>query len=403
MPALFAADKKPVIITGDRVTTRLIGTENNKKIYLTELTGNPKIKYGDKELSAAKIIIRGSEGEISEAIGNVRLIDIKKKSKITSQKAVYNKLKDTTEFTGRPIIITKRDDDNSQVTIKADRLEYNIEDDIGYAYGKIFLTNKETNIYSDKAVFNRKKGEFVFMENPLIKKGEDTVSAEQILYYTDKKMLLLNKDAHAEMYSEKKDSQTGKPIKTKTVITGSQIENYEENEKLTVIYGSESVPAVIEREDAVFSGSRIEIRGDKGENVSGNNIYINYKTENIESKGNYFNSVKSKQHSVLRGNAVLIVKDEKTNDETSRIYGDFMEFFEDINELHMFGNIRIHCDAGIIKGKMAKYTRNDNNMLVSGNAMIEKKDSVLYSRQILFNTKTNNTEMIGEIKGHEIK
>ena len=88
MPVLFAADKKPVIITGDRVTTRLIGTENNKKIYLTELTGNPKIKYGDKELSAAKIIIRGSESEISEALGNVRLIDLKTKSKITSEKAV---------------------------------------------------------------------------------------------------------------------------------------------------------------------------------------------------------------------------------------------------------------------------------------------------------------------------
>ena len=74
--------RKPVVITGDNVKTRLVGTENGKKIYLTEVTGHPRIKYNSKELRARKIIIRGNDGEISEAIGNVVLSDRENKSKV---------------------------------------------------------------------------------------------------------------------------------------------------------------------------------------------------------------------------------------------------------------------------------------------------------------------------------
>ncbi len=401
--AASAADKKPVIITGDKVTTRLIGTENNKKIYITEITGNPKIKYSGKELTATRIITRGSEGEISEAIGNVRLTDIAKKSRISAQRAIYSKITDIAEFTGSPCITTARDDDGSRVVIKADRLEYNIETDVGYAYGNVSSSNKDTNIHSEKAVFNRKYGTAVFQEKPSIRKQDDTYVAEEIIYYTDKKMLLLNRNARAVVYSEKKDPDTGRMKKTQSVITGDKIENYDGKDKYTVITGNASSRAVVENEEAVFSGDRIEIKGENNEIVTGDNIYIDYKADNIEGRGRYFSSIKNRKRAALRGDALLIVKDDKTNDETSRIYGDYMEFFEDINELHIFGNIRIDCDAGLIKGDMAKYNRNNNDMLITGNAMIEKEDSVLHSRKIIFNTKTNKTEMFENIKGKGIK
>lgn len=401
--AISAADKKPVIITGDRITTRLIGTENNIKIYLTEITGNPRVKYDDKELHATKIIRRGSDGEIMEAVGNVRLIDIKTKSKITSQKAVYNSLKDTAEFTGHPVITTRMDDDDSTVTINAGRIEFDIENDTGFAYGNIFCSSGDATIYSEKAIFDRKAKTAEFLEKCSIKRGEDTYTAEKIVYYTDKKVLVLNGNVRAVTYSEKKDPDTGDTVKTTAIITGDRIENQEKPEKSTVIYGSDSTPAKVERDDAVFTGRRIELKGENQEYATGEDIHIDYRTENAEGSGRHFKSSKDKKRSMLYGDALLVIKDEKTKKESSRIFGDYMEFHEDINELHIFGNIRINCDAGIITGKSAVYNRENKNMMVTGNARIKKKDSVLYSEKIIFNTGTNNTEMTGDIRGYDFK
>ncbi|MCU0821472.1 MAG: LPS export ABC transporter periplasmic protein LptC [Spirochaetes bacterium] len=401
--AVIGAEKKTVIITGDKVITRLVGTENNKKIYLTEITGNPKIKYSGSELTAGKIITRGSEAEVCEASGNVRLTDINKKSKITAGKALYYKLNDTVEFTEKPVITTTRNDDGSAVTIRSERLEYNIEEDTGRACGKVTLNNRDTVIIAEKAVFSRKEKTVTFLENPAIRKNEDTFNADEIIYYTDSKILRLNRNARAVIHSGKKDPGTGKITFTESTITGDKIENFDGREKYTVITGNETARAVVISEDAVFSGDRIEVRGKNNEHVTGNNINIDYKKDNIQGSGRFFNSEKNKKRATLRGDAVLILKNEKTGNETSRIYGDYMEFFEDINELHIFGNVRIDSETGIIKGDTAKYNRDSRIMRIAGNAAINKDGSVLYSRKIIFNTRTNQTELIEDIKGRGIK
>ncbi len=394
-------NKKPVIITGDNVKSKLVGVENGKNIYLTEITGHPKIKYGGTILRAKKIITRGNEGEISEAIGNVLLTDKESKSRVTSRKAIYYKLKNMVEFTGRPRILTYKKEDNSKVTIRAKRIEYNIDEKTGYAYGKAVMINKDTKIYSEKIIYKRNEGTAVFLDDPVIRRGEDVFKAEEIIYHVDKKSLILNKNAHAVTYEEEKDSETGKIKKIRTVAQGDRIENYEDGEKLTIIIGNESKKATIEREDTFFSGKRIEIIGEEGDVIKGNDVYINYITENVETNGENFNSHKKDGHSSLWGNACMVVKDETTHEESSRIYGDYMEFFQDLDELHIFGNIKIFCNAGIIKGNMARYQRSDKNMYITGNARIEKEDSILHSQKIIFNTRSNNTTMIGNIGGYK--
>ncbi len=396
-------DGSPVIITGDNVKTKLLRIENGKKIYLTELTGKPKIKYGDKTLLAKKIIIRGINGELAEAIGNVVLIDKKSKSKVNAQKAIYYKEKDIAEFTGNPRIETFREDDKSPVFIKADKMTYHINDDIGYAYGNVSLKNRDTKIFSEEAVYDREQNRASFTVKPYITRGDDTYRADKIFYQIDKKILLLNNNAHAITYSNMKDAETGEIKKIKTEIRGDKIENREEVEKVTIIYGSESEPAIIEREDSLFTGNKIEIKGEEGENIFADDVYINYIKENVETRGKKFKSSKEMGYSALWGDSLLIIKDENTKEESSIIYGDYMEFFEDIDSLHIFGNIKINSNAGVIKGDMARYVRADNNMHVTGNAMIEKKDTTLYSQEIIFNTKTNKTTMIGDIKGQGIK
>lgn len=401
--ALCAAAKNPLIITGDSVKTILKGIKNGKKIYITELTGNPRIKYGGKELKANKIIITGDDGEIIEAHGNIRLIDRKENSRVTAGSAIYYKLRNIVELTGAPRIISRREDDGSRVVVSAEKMEFDIDRDVGFAHKDVLLVNKGTRIHSGEASFDREKQTATFTVNPSIKKNEDIYRAGEITYYTDEKKLTLNNNVNAVTYSKKKDSGTGKLKKIKTVIKGEKLENFDNKEKLTIIYGSESNRARIEREDSVFTGRRIEITGDQGDYVRGENVYINYFTENVEGSGTHFKSDRARGRSALWGDAFLTVRDENSKEETSKIYGNYMEFLEDIDELHIYGNIKIYCDAGLIRGNMAKYKRENEDMQISGNAMIEKEDIVLYSEKIIFNTRTNNTKMTGLIRGQGIE
>lgn len=388
--------RKPVIITGDNVKSKLVGLENGKKVYLTELTGNPKIKYSNNILRAKKIIIHGN-GEKAEAIGNVVLIDKKRKTVVRSRRALYYKFKDMIEFTGNPTITTRREDDNSKVFVHAKRIKYDIKKNIGYAFTKVALKNRNTNIYSKRAIFHRSQRTAIFSGDPYIQKGKDIFKAEEIISHIDKRSTFLNKNAHAVTYSEKKDTNSGEIKSTRMIIKGDRIENYE-NEKLTIIIGN----AFIEREDAIFTGNRIEIRGDEGDDVFGTNVNMNYRTENIEAYGETFRSNKKNGYSALWGKAFLIIKDELTCKESSRIYGDYMEYYPDIDELYVFDNVKILRDSGVIRGKMARYKRIDSDMFITGNAIIESESSILSSQKIIFNTKSNEIRMAGDIKGYSV-
>ena len=390
-------EKKPVIIKGDNVKTRLLGIENGKKIYLTELTGRPRIIYGDKKLRSKKIIVRGNEGELSKAIGNVKLTDKASKTIVRSREALYYKVNNRAEFTGKPVIETRREDDNSRVIIKAKKIVYDIENNIGYAYDKVTLKNKETNVYSKRAIFNRDKNEIIFPDEPVVRKNDDTYKAEEIVYYVNKHLLLLKRNAHVTAYSEEKINDK-EVQKKRTIIKGSRIENYEKDD-LTIIFGNEIMKASVENEDGLFTGTKIEVRGSEADDVLGTRVYINYPEENIETYGDNFISHKKDDYSALWGDACIVLKDEDTKTESSRIYGDYIEYFQKHDLVYIFGNVRIFQETGIIRGSMAKYHRSDNNMLITGNAMFEKEDSILLSQKIIYNTKSNETSLTGDIKG----
>ncbi|MBN2403153.1 MAG: LPS export ABC transporter periplasmic protein LptC [Spirochaetes bacterium] len=392
----YAIEKKPVFITGDNAKSRLVSTINGKKEYLTELTGNPVIKTGNKELRTDKIIVRGNNGNIAEAHGNVVLTDRTNGSKLRANKAAFFKEKNTIEFYGKPNALFKRDDDNSFINIQADKMKYDLNTSTAEATGKVKLINNDININSNKAVFKRDEGTAVFSQNPEIKRGDDVFNADEIIYNTNKKNIILNKNASIKAYSEEIDENTNRMNKIKMNVTGDRIDHFTEGITCTIVTGK----ARIERDDSVSTGDRFEMKGNKGnEELTGTDVHINYKDENMELYGKNLKSNRKEGISILWGNARIIIKDAKTNKETSRIFGDYMEHFRDIDELYISGNIRIVNSEGTIKGLMAKYTRKNNLLIVTGSARIVKNNSTVFASAITIDTKTSNTRLIGDIRG----
>ncbi len=389
-------DKKPVTVTGDNAKSRLVTDGKGEKTYVTELTGHPAIKSDGRELRTDKIIIRGNNGEIAEAIGNVVLNDKTNGSKIIAAQAVFFKEKNIIEFYGRPSAQLKRGDDKSFVNIKADTMKYDLNSNTAEAEGKVHLINNETIIKSNKAVFSRDSKTAVFSKNPEIKNGNDIFKAEEIIYYTDKKNIILNKNAFIKAYSEEKDPKTNVIKKVLINAGGDRIEHNPGKEKYTIVQGN----AIIIREDSVTTGDRLEMKGEKGkEDLNGSNIHIKYKTENVEAFGKNFKSNRREGNTVLWGNACILINDSKTGSETSRIFGDYLEHYRDIDELYISGNVRIISKDGTIKGDIAKYLRKNNYLIVTGNARIVKDNSTVLASAITIDTKTNNTKLIGDIRG----
>jgi lipopolysaccharide export system protein LptA len=391
-----ALEKKPVFITGDNAKSKLIGIEKSEKEYLTELTGHPVIKTDGKELHTDKIIIRGNNGEIAEALGNVVLTDKTNGSKINAGKATFFKEKNIIEFYEKPNAIFKRENDSSLIYINADIMKYDLNTSTAEANGKVKLKNNDLNIFSNKAVFKKDEKTAVFSQNPEIKQGDNIFNADEIIYYTDKKNIVLNRNARVKAYSDEKDEKTNKINKVQIKASGDVIEHFTEGDTLTIVKGN----AVIDREDSLSTGDIFEMRGNKGkEDLTGSNVHINYKSENMEAFGKNFKSNKKDGISILWGNAYIIIKDAKTKQETSRIYGDYMEHYRDVDELYVSGNVRIVNNDGIVKGDRAKYQRKNNFVIVTGNARIVKDNSTVLSSAITIDTKTSNTRLLGDIRG----
>lgn len=393
-----AEEKKPVIISGDNAKTKLIINESGEKIYLTELTGHPLIKTDNKEIRTDKIIIRGNNGEIVEAHGNVLLMDKTKGTGISAAKAILHKEKQIIEFFGNPSAVLIREDDKSAVNIQSETMKYDIENNVAEAEGKVKLKNNDLYVFSGKAVFRRDEKTAIFTGNPEIRKGDDIFNAEEITYYTDKKIIILNKNAHVKTYSEEKDKKNNRVIKILTKASGDRIEHYSGGEPRTIVIGN----ALIEREDSVSTGNRFEITGEKGkEYLTGLNVHINYNNENTEAFGDHLKSNRNDGYSVLWGKTSIIIKNEN-GEETSRIYGDHVEHYRDTDELYISGNVNIVQDEGIIKGDIARYERRNNFLTVTGNARIENDKSIVLTHAITINTKNKETKLLGDIRGRGV-
>ncbi len=388
--------KRTVIITGERVRSRLIGVFRGVKRYLTELTGNPLIISGKIKLRTNKIIVHG-DGERAECLGRVVLFDRGNRSVIRSDRAIFNKKVNRVELKGNPRVLTRRGDDNSVVQLKAKRIVYRIDDEIAHAYGKVNVRNRDLSIKSGRATYFKRNSRIEFSKGPFIKNGRDTYRADVIRYNVDKKVITMERNVLLETHSQEKDSESGRPKWIKAVTRGDRVEHYEDVKK-TIIKGN----AVVERPDSTFVGKRIEISGKDPDLISGTDVHIIYKDENIEAHGKVFMYFKKRKHAVLWGEPFIIVKGKEEN-ERARINGDYMEFYQDVDELYVSGNVIIYHKSEIIRGEMARYHRKENNMYITGNPIVEKDDSSLTADLIQFNTENYSTKLIGNIRAYNIK
>lgn len=385
--------KKPVIITGERATSRLIGVFRGVKKYLTVLTGNPVIVSGNTRLRTNKIVVHG-DGEMAECLGRVVLTDERKKSVIRSDRAIFYKRDNRIELRGRPRVSTRRGDDNSIVRLKADRIVYRVDDEIAHAYGRVSVKNRDLLIQSGSATYDRREAQIKFSKEPLVRNGRDTYRAETVRYDVDRKIIMLEKHVRLITHSEERDSKSGRLKWVKAVTSGDRVEHYEDIKK-TVIGGN----AVVERPDSTFMGKKIVIRGRDSDLISGTDVHIIYKDENIEALGKVFRYFRKRKHAVLWGEPRLIVRG-KEKDERARIHGDYMEFYQDVDELHVSGNVIIYHKSETIRGEMARYLRKENNLYITGNPIAERGDSSLTADLIQFNTENYRTRLIGNIRGY---
>jgi len=386
---------KPVIITGNNVKSKLDQLIGGIKHYLTELTGNPKIKSGNIIIHSEKIIIRGKDSEIAECIGKVVIIDKMNNSVLRCKKAIYYKQKNIVEVRGNLNIIYNREDDNSKIHLKANKIIYNMYNKIANAYGNVTVKDNEIKIFAKRANFNRMTKKIIFRGKPFIRKDDDTYRAEEIICFMDKKDIILNKKVHVTTISEEKDEKTGEIRKVRADTNCDRIEHFDNEEKLSRLTGN----AVIKREGAIFHGKMFEIRGKDSENVIGENVNINYETDNTDGYGDYFRYYKNKGYAMLWGNSMMMIKNKKSTEEKVRIYGDLMEFYQDIDELYINGNVKIFHSSSIIYGDMARYIRKNNQMIITGNPSAKKDDSLIMADTIVFNTENNDTKLLGNIRG----
>jgi lipopolysaccharide export system protein LptA len=388
--------KKSVIITGERARSRLIGVFRGVKRYLTELTGNPSIISGKIKLSTNKIVIHGN-GEMAECQGRVVLVDSGNGSVIRSDRAIFYKRGNRVELKGNPRVLTRRGDDNSVVQLKAKRIVYRIDDGIAHAHGNVNVRNKDLSIKSGRATYFRRDSRIEFSKEPFIMNGRDTYQAEVIRYNVDKKVITMERNVRLETHSQEKDSKSGRQKWIKAVTRGDRVEHYEDV-KTTIVEGN----AVVERPDSTFSGKKIEIRGKDSDLINATDVHIIYKNENIEALGKVFMYFKSRKHAVLWGEPFIIVRD-KGEKERARINGDYMEFYQDVDELYISGNVVIYHESEIIRGEMARYLRKGNSMYITGNPIVEKDDSFLTADLIQFNTENYSTKLMGNIRAYNIK
>lgn len=388
--------KKPVIITGERATSRLIGVFRGVKKYLTVLTGNPLIVSGNTKLRTNKIVIHGDE-EIAECLGRVVLTDERNKSVIRSDRAIFYKRDNRIELRGRPRVSTRRGDDNSIVRLKANRIVYRIDDEIAHAYGSVSVKSRNLLIQSGSATYVKRGAQIEFSKEPLVRNGRDTYRAEMVRYDVDKKIITLEKNVRLVTHSEERDSKSGRLKLVKAVTTGDRVEHYEDIKK-TIIDGN----AIVEMPDSTFTGKKIEISGKDSDLISGTDVHIIYKDENIEALGKVFRYFKKRKHAVLWGEPRIIVRGKEKN-ERARIHGDYMEFYQDVDELYVNGNVIIYHESETIRGEMARYLRKKNNMYITGNPIVERGDSSLTADLIQFNTENYRTRLIGNIRGSNIK
>jgi lipopolysaccharide assembly outer membrane protein LptD (OstA) len=393
-----SADKSTVIISGDNSRTRSETGEDGKKIFITELTGRPVIKTDNKELHADKII---SRGDVAEALGNVILVDNAKGSRINAARAVFYKEKNIIEFHGKPDAVLRREDDNSIIKIHAEMIKYDNNSDAVEAFGKVKLKDEKNDmlIYSEKAVYNKKNKTALFTGDPKITRGEDVYSAADIFYYIDKKIITLEKNAAVQTYSEEKDNETNRIKKERINVMSDRIEHYTEGDKRTIVEGN----AEIVREDSVTKGDKFEMKGEgSSQEITGLNVRINYKKENMDAAGKYFKSYGKDGYSSLWDNASMTFRDN-SGKETSKVFGDYIEYYKDIDELYVSGKVRVVREDGIIKGDMARYKRPDSLLRVLGNARIEKANSIVLTQEISINTKSNETMLHGDIRGSAMR
>ncbi len=388
-------EKRPVVITGDRVRTKLMGIEKGIKRYLTVITGHPRITSGSVIIRSEQIIITGKDGERAECRGRVRLIDRKNRTTVLSRTAIFLRDVNRIDLTGAPRIVSRRDD-NSKVDLRANRIEYHIDDEMTRAHGNVRLSHKEMRVRSGSATYSRDDAIVKFMDSPVIRKERDTFRADLIRYDVSKRIVYLENNVALTTYSEEKHSEKG--TRWVPAHTTGDAGEYHEKDRRMIIRGN----AVVEREDAVFRGSVLEIWGEHSEYARGTDVQIHYTRENLDARGEQFRYYKNRNVALLWGDPVIIVKG-KDDSERARVYGDFMEFYQDSDELFISGNVRVHRQAETLQGSLARYLRRKDLMYIYGNPTVQRGSSRFMADRILFNTRSRNARLIGNIRGSNVR
>lgn len=386
----------PVVISGGSVKGALQGIVGGKKMYQTELGGNPEITWGQMRLSTGRIVVRGAQGDTAECTGGVRISDGKTKSTIRASRALFTRKDNHIELTGGVEITTRRSDDGSTVLMRSKRVIYRINDEVAEALGGVRVTNADILIVSERAVYRKRENVVSFEIKPIAKKGPNIFRAATLSYELGERRIVLDGNVYIETYTDEKDAKTGAPRRVRSITTGDRAEYLDAAERRVTVLGN----ARIVRDDATFAGKRIDMLGKDGDRVLGDDIVITYTAEHVDVKGKRLSYNKANKYASISGDSVIIIRDPKVpGKEKARMYGDYIEYFQDIEELFINGNVSIHQDNGVIRGDVARYLRREDAVYIMGNSRIERAGSTLTANMIYFNTKSNNVRLIGNIYG----
>jgi len=203
-----------------------------KSSGLVQFTDSVKAVSEDRTIWAQSLTYYRRDKRLT-AKNDVRLIDDKQNIMLHCERADYFRNTRMIEATGWPVLVINPGSDTSELTIKAMRMEYFMDESKGTAYDSVIITRKEMVARGGKADFVRQPESVILTENPILIQEPNQLTGDTISIFTEnRKLQRLVVNGHAKaIYMVKPDSAVNDYSTSE--MEGKELEAYFENNQIS--------------------------------------------------------------------------------------------------------------------------------------------------------------------------
>lgn len=154
----------------------------------TTLTGHAIVKTETMEIHADQIILSGEDFRFIQAKGNVKGTNSESKIEFSCQTMNYDQ---ETKIASLQDEVSLKDEEND-VNATAELIDYDQKNDIAIMQINVNIQQKENTCIASYAIYKKANKTLELSGNPLVKQGEDSFRAQQILFNMDTEEITLD-------------------------------------------------------------------------------------------------------------------------------------------------------------------------------------------------------------------